>query len=212
MDLTKQFPLTLRALDILGGLGIHVDPPTVLEQISAFRRVCSTWNLSAKLMSKGDLEEQFDAHIADSLTLAPQLHGLPALHYVDIGSGGGFPAIPLAAALPGKSCLMVERSQTKVDYLRQAIRALDAKTLRVSLGQYPCPLDLPVGRIYTARAVEKPEVFDPLLAAALEREDVYLMQRASSLDSIRDTFHVSEITDAFSETGLRRGVLYRVTR
>jgi 16S rRNA G527 N7-methylase RsmG len=212
MDHAAQFPLTTQVLSLLTALSIKVDCPSFLERIAVFQRVCSTWNLAAKLMSKGDIEERFDGHIADSLSLAGEIHAAPTLNYADIGSGGGFPAIPIALALPTRSCLMVERSQTKVDYLRQAIMILGAENLRVALGQFPCPIDLPSGRIYTARAVERPEAFDSALVREMEPGDVYLMQREPV--HIHAAVHRSldRVSDEFDRLGLRRGVLYRLRR
>lgn len=212
MDRSSHYPLTERALAILSGLGVSVDGSNFLERVTAFRRLCSTWNLAAKLMSKGDLEDHFDAHVADSLSLVPQIHALPDLHYVDIGPGGGFPAIPVVMALQDRPCLMLERSQTKVDYLRQAIRSLDLSPLQIIHGQFPCPLNVSARRVYTARAVEKPEIFDSALLSALEPGDVYLMQRAPSATGLSSELRVNEISDAFTGSGLRRGSLYRISR
>ncbi len=212
MDRSSHYPLTERALAILSDLGIAVDGASFLERATAFRRICSTWNLAAKLMSKGDLEEHFDAHIADSLSLVPQIHAHSDLHYVDIGPGGGFPAIPVVMALQDRPCLLVERSQTKIDYLRQAVRLLGLSSIHVKLDQFPCPLSVAAGRVYTARAVEKPEIFDAALLSTLQPGDIYLMQRAPSTMGLHSEIRVHEISDAFSESALRRGALYRISR
>ncbi len=206
------FPQTTKALNVLLSLGIDIDHDTFLARIEVFHRLCSTWNLAAKLMSKGDLGERFDEHIADSLTLCPEIQGRPDLAYVDIGSGGGFPALPIAVALGDRAVWLVERSERKSDYLRQALRALDLPSGHVVAGQYPLQLDAPKGRIYTARAVERPEAFDSELIKQLRPGDVYLMQREAATAGVHGVTECVPVHDAFEGSGLRRGKLYRLTR
>ena len=60
-----DWSLTKRALELLGESGIPVDSSRFFDLIGVYHRLCSTWNLSAKLLSKGDLVGRFDEHVAD---------------------------------------------------------------------------------------------------------------------------------------------------
>ncbi|MET0313939.1 MAG: 16S rRNA (guanine(527)-N(7))-methyltransferase RsmG [Hansschlegelia sp.] len=85
------------------------------------------WQAKTNLVAPSTLPGLWSRHIADSLQLIPlaNLTSQGAIVWVDIGSGGGFPALPVAAAL-GKSCAMhlVESNAKKAAFLREAARAM----------------------------------------------------------------------------------------
>src|SRR6185312_2011558 len=72
------------------------------------------------------LTELWSRHIADSLQVLKLLSGDDRA-FLDLGSGGGFPAIPLAIALrgTGKTFLLVEPNARKASFLRTVARELD---------------------------------------------------------------------------------------
>jgi len=76
-------------------------PDSMLDQLSLYHELLSTWNTSAKLLSVTDVESRLWDHTYDSLSLLPYFpkNEMPSVNYVDIGTGGGFPAIPLMLAL-----------------------------------------------------------------------------------------------------------------
>lgn len=84
------------------------------------------------IISRDDLERVPSRHFLDSLM--PALKGvLPTGGMiVDIGSGGGFPGIPLAIYLPGTHFVTVESNQKKCAFLRLVGRALSLENLSVS--------------------------------------------------------------------------------
>lgn len=211
MNPLPEFTLTGQTLDILVSQGVPLDRGRFLDAMKEFYRACSTWNLAAKLVSKRDLESRFDDHIADSLTLIPHIHDRPALTYVDIGSGGGFPALPIATALANREVWLIERSQRKADYLRHAVKTLGLSKAHVVSGRFPCQLEAPVHRIYTARAIEGSEIFDGTLIKQLGPADIYLMQRQPGGSLPLGDLAVIPIEDEFGKSGLRRGVLYRIS-
>ncbi|MBI3748841.1 MAG: 16S rRNA (guanine(527)-N(7))-methyltransferase RsmG [Chloroflexi bacterium] len=63
------------------------------------------------------------AHVVDSLTAVPLLRELRIDRFLDLGSGGGYPGIPLAAALPAARAVLAEPIGKKAGFLRTAIRA-----------------------------------------------------------------------------------------
>ena len=77
------------------------------------------------MIAPSTVPEIWTRHIADSLQLLPLIPG--AKVWVDFGSGGGFPAIPIACALaetPGAQVHLVESNGKKAAFLREAIRLL----------------------------------------------------------------------------------------
>lgn len=93
-----------------------------LEQFSA---LLAKWQRVQNLVSRETLGDVWQRHIADSLQLLPLLR--PAdRNFLDIGSGGGFPAVPLAIALNGehRRFVLVEPNARKASFLRAVAREL----------------------------------------------------------------------------------------
>jgi len=95
-------------------------------QLEIYYRLLSTWNKKINLTGL-NLDELAPESI-DRLFIEPLVaasHVRPAArNLLDVGSGGGSPAIPMALALPDVSVLMVEAKTRKSVFLREALRAL----------------------------------------------------------------------------------------
>ena len=95
------------------------------ERLDRFVALILEWQARINLIAPSTLPEIWTRHIADSLQL---LEVIPdAKIWVDFGSGGGFPAIPVACALgdtPGARVHLVESNGKKAAFLREAIRLL----------------------------------------------------------------------------------------
>jgi 16S rRNA (guanine527-N7)-methyltransferase len=72
-----------------------------------------------------------DAHVADSLCALPWLESRGAKRVVDIGSGAGFPGLPLALARPDLEVDLVEAARRKGEFLSEVARRLEATRVRV---------------------------------------------------------------------------------
>jgi len=64
-------------------------------------------------------------HILDSLTVAPHLG--EARRVIDVGTGGGFPGIPLAVACPDREFTLIDGTQKKIRFVSESIAALDIR-------------------------------------------------------------------------------------
>ena len=96
----------------------------VLADLTAFAVLLRRWNASQNLVSRGTLDKLWSRHIADSLEVLPLLEESDE-NLVDLGSGGGFPAIPLAIAAKGKVRLtLVEAIGKKASFLKAVNREL----------------------------------------------------------------------------------------
>lgn len=95
-------------------------------QLEIYYRLLSTWN--KKINLTGLNLSEFGPESLDRLLIEPLVaasHVSPAVRSVlDIGSGGGSPAIPMALALTDVTALMVEAKTRKSVFLREALRAL----------------------------------------------------------------------------------------
>ncbi|WP_417309001.1 16S rRNA (guanine(527)-N(7))-methyltransferase RsmG [Devosia sp.] len=97
----------------------------VEADLESFAQLLLKWNVSQNLVSRETVGEIWPRHIADSLQLLPLIRAEDR-HIVDLGSGGGFPALPLAVALKGseRAFTLVEPIQKKASFLRTVIREL----------------------------------------------------------------------------------------
>jgi 16S rRNA (guanine527-N7)-methyltransferase len=101
----------------------------VQHDLESFAALLLKWNAVQNLVSRETEKSVWDRHIVDSLQvlplLAPKLGA--RLTVMDVGSGGGMPAIPMAIALKGTGAqsTLIEPITKKVAFLRTAIRELD---------------------------------------------------------------------------------------
>ncbi len=95
------------------------------SRLDRFVALLNVWQKTTNLISPATLPEIWTRHVADSLqlfSLAPD-----AKLWIDLGSGGGFPGIPLAcmlADIPDARMHLVESNQKKAAFLREAARTL----------------------------------------------------------------------------------------
>jgi 16S rRNA G527 N7-methylase RsmG len=129
----------------------------------------------------------------------------------DIGSGGGFPAVPIAIALPGLKLRLYERNEKKAGFLHKVFTALKRAGVQIATESFP-PEELPTGPlIVTARGVERPEAVAPAIGRLLDAHSIYLCQSDRSAQWFRAKgFHVEPIQDEASRKGWRRGQLHRI--
>jgi 16S rRNA (guanine(527)-N(7))-methyltransferase RsmG len=207
---------TIAALRILGDLGFPVDSSYFFERLGRYERLCSTWNLAAKLMSKRDIENRFDEHVADSLTLLPYLidnHQQESVTYIDIGSGGGFPAIPLLlTGITMNQVTLIERSARKAEFLRQVADQLSLSNVQIVATDFRSFQGPSGPTLYTARATEDPEKLDRRILGNLGPRDTYLAERKLPEGMDATYFAIERKTDTFTESGLRRGPLFLVRK
>ncbi|HOG15845.1 MAG TPA: 16S rRNA (guanine(527)-N(7))-methyltransferase RsmG [Syntrophales bacterium] len=88
------------------------------------------WNETFNLISPRTTPEAAIGHALDCLSVVPHLRGRSG-PLIDLGSGGGLPAIPLKIVLPDLEVRMVESTRKKASFLHQAIRLLDLRGVSV---------------------------------------------------------------------------------
>ncbi len=200
-------------VEMLAADGVHFDEADY-ESLEAYCRLIEEWNESVSLVSQGDLEQLFERHVVDSLSLAGILRRSvrDGGKLLDIGSGAGFPAIPLKIVLPHLHLVLVERSERKIGFLRKAVGDLGLSNVTIRHGEFPQAAADVVADAITARAVEDPK---RLTRAILRRMPVgctFLCQSGEGAVVKGDMFHVEHVDDAWTRRGLRRGDLRLIRR
>ena len=98
------------------------------ERLLEYQRLLQRWNEKFNLVSRRDVGRLLSRHLLDSLSIEPWLLGE---RVVDVGSGAGFPGLPLAMVNAGRQFLLVDRSERKARFLEQAVIALELDNVDV---------------------------------------------------------------------------------
>ncbi len=112
-----------RGLDHLGLEG-HLGPDSSARAaINGHVRLLLAWTRHINLTSIREPAAVATAHVLDSLSALQLLRDQGAERVLDLGSGGGYPGLPLAAALPGAAFTLVEPIAKKARFLRAVVEA-----------------------------------------------------------------------------------------
>jgi 16S rRNA (guanine527-N7)-methyltransferase len=107
----------------------------LIDGLSTYFELLSRWNRKINLASLDDLDDSLDRLLLEPVAAAKYLS--PAINrLIDIGSGGGSPAVPFKLALPQISLTMVEVKARKSAFLREAIRQLGLERAVVENARY----------------------------------------------------------------------------
>jgi len=140
------------------GMGIKLAPQQT-EQFAIHAKELMQWNMRINLTAITDPLEIAVKHFIDSIALTDEIPQNARL--IDIGSGGGFPGVPLKIMLPSLNVALVDASRKKISFLKQIIRMLKLKDIDA----------------FHARAQDLPR--DPAFAQAF---DVAVSRAFTSLD------------------------------
>lgn len=131
-------------------LGLSLSPQAQ-QRLLDFLGLLEKWNRVYNLTAVRDPAQMVSQHLLDCLAIVPHI---TASNLVDVGSGAGLPGIPLAVALPQAEVTLLESSQKKAAFIRQALieLKLDNATIersRVETWRPARPFDLIVSRAFS---------------------------------------------------------------
>lgn len=122
-----------------------------LLQIQLYIKILLTWNDKINLTAIRDPLEILYRHFCESMFAGPSIP-VESGRLADVGSGGGFPGLPLKILCPGLRVFLVESNIKKVTFLAEVIRELGLKDAQVlarryeELGEEMAPLDFVCSR------------------------------------------------------------------
>jgi 16S rRNA (guanine527-N7)-methyltransferase len=99
--------------------------PRQVEQFSLLEPIYRDWNAKINLVSRKDIDHLFLHHVLHSLVIGRFLSFLPEANVLDLGTGGGFPGIPLAILFPGTRFLLVDSIAKKIRVVHDVVDKLE---------------------------------------------------------------------------------------
>lgn len=99
------------------------------QQFEALQRVYEDWNSKINVISRKDIQALYLKHVLHSLAIAKVQKFEPNTQILDVGTGGGFPGIPLAILFPEVKFHLVDSIQKKINVVSAVVQALKLKNV-----------------------------------------------------------------------------------
>ena len=194
--------------DGLASLGIQANGAQIVQTVK-YLSLLLKWNKAFNLVSTLDINEIMRRHFLDSLSINTYLSGR---NIIDVGSGAGFPGIPLAVFNPDKQFTLIDSNGKKTRFLFQARMTLDLplieiKNCRIEHYQTERQIDMVV-----SRAVSNLADLVVKLRHLVSKESRILVMKGivpkNEIKSLPDDFEVVNIEKLdLSNTNLVRHVI-----
>ncbi len=84
------------------------------EQYNLLKDIYLDWNTKINVISRKDMEQFYEHHVLHSLAIAKYFELLPGMKVMDLGTGGGFPGIPLAILFPQTEFYLIDGTGKKI--------------------------------------------------------------------------------------------------
>lgn len=108
-------------------------PGLTEHQIDLFRRlypIYKEWNEKINVISRKDFDFFYERHVLHSLSIAKFIQFKPNTYILDVGTGGGFPGIPLSIIFPETNFLLVDSIGKKIKVVDAVVEHLALKNVR----------------------------------------------------------------------------------
>jgi len=106
-----------------------------LHQFEQLEGLYKEWNAQINVISRKDIDELYLRHVLHSLGIAKVQAFKPKSHVLDVGTGGGFPGIPLAILFPETKFHLVDSIGKKIKVVQEVTNALGLKNVKAEHGR-----------------------------------------------------------------------------
>ena len=102
------------------------------QQLQQLRGLYADWNRKINVISRKDIDALYERHVLHSLGIAKVITFHPNANILDVGTGGGFPGIPLAILFPETNFYLIDSIQKKIRVVEAIAKAIDLNNLKAS--------------------------------------------------------------------------------
>lgn len=126
------------------------------QQLDQFARLASLyddWNSKVNVISRKDIDQIYERHVLHSLAIARVIRFKPGTTVLDVGTGGGFPGIPLALFFPETQFMLIDSIGKKIKVVNEVASALNLANIQaehIRVEDLKTQFDFVVSRAVTA--------------------------------------------------------------
>ena len=106
--------------------------PLQKQQFEQLPGLYNLWNSQINVISRKDIDLLFERHVLHSLGITKAVSFLAGQHVLDVGTGGGFPGIPLAIFFPETNFYLVDSIGKKIKVVNEIANAIGLKNLKAA--------------------------------------------------------------------------------
>ena len=168
------------------------------EKFSRLKPLYEEWNEKINVISRKDMEHFYERHVLHSLGIAKVMEFQPGTKVLDIGTGGGFPGIPLAILFPDTHFHLVDSIGKKITVVKEVAKAL--KLSNVEAQQVRAEELVRKYDFVISRAVTRFANFYPWVKGKFKKEDFnefpngILLLKGGDVDEEMEERQVSYVT------------------
>ncbi|TXK77750.1 16S rRNA (guanine(527)-N(7))-methyltransferase RsmG [Paenibacillus sp. N3.4] len=170
-----------------------------LDQFEIYYKTLVEWNEKMNLTAITEREQVYLKHFYDSLSLSFNFPMSKATTVADIGSGAGFPSIPLKIAFPHLQVTIVDSLNKRIQFLRELVSLLGITDTQCVHGRAEDIARLPQYRdqfdLVTARAVARLQVLNEFCLPFVKRDGIFIAMKGSEIEEelVDSSFSLSEL-------------------
>ena len=180
---------------------------TQIQQFTALGPLYQEWNDKINVISRKDMEHFYERHVLHSLGLAKVIQFAPGTKILDVGTGGGFPGIPLAIMFPETNFYLVDSIGKKIKVVQEVATALGLTNIRSKhcrAEEVNEKFDFVVSRAVTRLINFYPWVhnkFDKKSINSLDNGILYLkgIDLSEEFDELHKPYQLFALTEYFEE-------------